>query len=177
MSGTRQTLVERLGAAGLARPQLAVEEAANVGLPLAIALVLLEEASAGRDEEGSPRFGLNVFGDDPDSDNPIRGGFVTFERYEEYLEHRRAGRGMQGVGPMQVRWHAFQDLADRMGGCWEPRYSMRVGFAHAKALIVRDGLAEGGVLYLEAAGRPREQIGDWAAQRDKWSAWLAGGEA
>ncbi len=166
-----RAVVDRLGAAGLKYPRTTVEEARNVGIPLSYALAFLEKATPGADADGAMRFGLNVFGDDPQSGNPVRGGAVTRSRYLEYVEHRRRGRGMQGVGPMQLRWYALQDLADRLGGCWQPRYSMRVGFAQAKALVRRDGRAAGAARY-DGGASADTWARDWLAKQNKWQRWL-----
>src|SRR4051794_30203410 len=126
--------VSAIAAAGCKYPRITVEEAATVGLPLSYALAFLEKESSGTDSDGSRAFGLNLFGHDAVA-NPVKGGFVTESRYDEYLHHRRAGRGAQGVGPCQLTWWEFQDRADALGGCWKPECNMRVGFGVAKALI------------------------------------------
>jgi len=33
---------------------------------------------------------------------------------------------MQGVGPAQLTWYEYQDAADLKGGCWKPKYNIRV---------------------------------------------------
>ena len=170
---SERELVDRLGRAGLLYPRTTVEEAGHVGIPLSYALAFLESESSGQDEEGAPAFGLNVFDDEESSANPVRGGVVTRERYMDYLAHRRAGRGLRGVGPMQVRWWAAQEAADRMGGCWLPRYSMRIGLAHAKALIRRHGI-EGAARY--RGGEASDAYGrEWSARASKWRSWLGQG--
>ena len=35
---------------------------------------------------------------------------------------------MQGVGPCQLTYWVLQDAADRLGGCWDWRCNVRVGF-------------------------------------------------
>ncbi len=124
-------LARKLRRNGVKHPRMTIAEARRVGLPLSYALAFLEKESSGKDHDGSAKIGLNLFGNDP-VDNPVKGGFVTEARYREYLRHRRAGRGMQGVGPCQLTWWEFQDMADREGGCWKPDANMRVGFGVAK---------------------------------------------
>ena len=73
----------------------------------------------------------NVFGHDRVA-NPIKsppGGLleVTEERYRTYRGHRDRGLGAQGVGPMQLTWPAFQDRADKAGGCWKVEPNIKVG--------------------------------------------------
>src|SRR4051812_16663004 len=109
-----EALVDFLRRRGLKHPRWMVEEARTIGLPLAYALAFLEKESTGRDRDGTVRFGLNLFGHDPVA-NPVRGGVVTHRRYDEYKAHRRRGLGMQGVGPMQLTWWEFQDIADEEG--------------------------------------------------------------
>lgn len=69
-------------------------------------------------------------------------GAVTRKKYLEYKQ-RRGHTRMQGVGPMQLTWWEFQDHADQLGGCWIPKYNMRVGFGMAKDLIRRYGYVRG----------------------------------
>lgn len=118
---------------GVAYPVSTVREARKAGLPLSLAIALLEQESGG---------GYNVFGHDPVR-NPVKGGKVTKKRYLLYKKYRQQGLGMQGVGPMQLTWYTFQDEADRLGGCWKVSYNMRVGFKHAASLIKQYGEREG----------------------------------
>jgi hypothetical protein len=115
------TLIERLRAAGIDSPRIAIQEAKRAGLPLELACALLEKESGG---------GANVYGHDPSIFSGA--GQVTRENYAQYKKQRIASgnRKMQGVGPCQLTWWEFQDQADAQGGCWRPRYNMRVGFLH-----------------------------------------------
>lgn len=118
---------------GFKYPVTTVREARNAGVPLSIACSILKQESGG---------GQNVFGHDGVK-NPIKGGKVTKDRYLAYKRYRIAGLGMQGVGPMQLTWYSFQDAADKLGGCWVPKYNMRVGFEHLAALIKSKGKYDG----------------------------------
>jgi len=44
---------------------------------------------------------------------------------------------------MQLTWYAFQDEADRLGGCWDPRINIRVGAQTLGKLVRQHGLAAG----------------------------------
>lgn len=113
---------------GIVYPVTTVEEADRAGISLSLACAVLMQESAG---------GHNVFGHDPVRN--IRGGQVTRARYELYRRQRKAGLGMQGVGPCQLTWWEFQDAADKLGGCWKPRYNIRVGFTRLGQLIKEHG--------------------------------------
>lgn len=76
--------------------------------------------------------GRNVFGHDrtPCADDRLpyrKGGPVTEAVYKAYRA-QRGECGMQGVGPSQLTWHAYQDRADAQGGCWLPEVNCRIGF-------------------------------------------------
>jgi len=161
-----EQLISRLAEMGLKYPRTTIEEARRVGLPLSFALAFLEKESSGRDGQGAA-FGLNLFGSDPVA-NPVKGGFVTEARYAEYLRNRKAGRGMQGVGPCQLTWYALQDMADHMGGCDKPRFNMRVGFAQAKALIRRYGKREGARRWNGSGAAAEHYADDWLAKQLRW---------
>lgn len=86
----------------------------------------------------------NIYGHDPVENRAPKGGHVTKHNYlNVYLPDRKAGKGMQGVGPCQLTWYELQDQATKMGGCWEPRYNMRVAFNQMHSLIKRYGYASG----------------------------------
>jgi hypothetical protein len=75
--------------------------------------------------------GENVFGHDPG--NFSGAGKVTKAKYLDYKRRRQSGAGMQGVGPMQLTWYSFQDMADDLGGCWRPYINVRVGLQILKS--------------------------------------------
>src|SRR5687768_10363640 len=102
---------------GIVIPVRAYRAAEKAGIPYAVACAFLMQESAG---------GQNVFGHDPTQF--VGAGKVTKKKYLTYRERRRAGKGMQGVGPMQLTWWEFQDAADEMGGCWKPYVNMLFAF-------------------------------------------------
>lgn len=101
---------------GIKIPYTAMRAADEAGLPYAVMCAVLEKESYG---------GMNVFGHDPTIF--VGAGKVTKKKYLEYKRQRQAGKGMQGVGPMQLTWWEFQDRADALGGCWKPYYNCLVG--------------------------------------------------
>jgi hypothetical protein len=126
----QQKLVAIMQQHGIRNPEVVYEEAARTHLDLALACALLVQESGG---------GGNVFGHDPTI--CIGWGAVTWLKYAAYKSRRRASgnRLMQGVGPCQLTWWSTQDEADREGGCWRPRFNMRVGFRHLYYNIRRYG--------------------------------------
>ncbi len=122
----------------------------------------------------------NVFGHDggPGHTNPVKsppGGVleVTRERYQEYLRHR--GRGLQGVGPMQLTSAHLQDRADDLGGCWQPGPNIRVGCEHLAAKIKARGLVAGVQAY---NGAPGDAYAKEVLERERaWRRRLAGASA
>lgn len=84
----------------------------------------------------------NVFGHD-DSIYSGAGG-VTRSKYANYKRQRGTpGRRMQGVGPAQLTWWEFQDMADLRGGCWIPSHNISLAFDHLAHLIVVNGKRAG----------------------------------
>ena len=109
-----------------------VLEARRAGIPVSLAFALVEQESNFK----------NVFGHDP---THHVGGDVTKARYAEYLRQRgKTGKGgMQGVGPTQLTWWEFQDVADALGGAWKPANNIRVGMWQLSRLIDQYGTREG----------------------------------
>jgi hypothetical protein len=105
-------------------------------IPISYALTLIEGESAFE----------NVFGHDPVA-NPIKGGRVSRARYYLYRFWRRRGRGMQGVGYTQLTWYAFQDAADKIGGCWRPYPNIVTGLGILKGHIHQHGLEAGAAAF------------------------------
>lgn len=104
---------------GIKNPYRAFRVSKETGLPYAVLCAILEKESAG---------GANVFGHDGGATGWASGwGRVTKRKYLRYKRGRQAGKGMQGVGPMQLTWWEFQDRADERGGCWKPYVNMVVG--------------------------------------------------
>ncbi len=120
---------------GMHSPYVAAIEAHRARLPYYLAFALMEQESGD---------GANIFGHDP---TIFAGaGQVTKDKYLAY-KRQRGQRLMQGVGPVQLTWWATQDQADRLGGCWRPKYNLRVGFSTLAALIRANGLVEGCARY------------------------------
>jgi hypothetical protein len=102
---------------GIKRPYTVMQVCDKVGLPFYVACAMLEIESSGGD---------NIFGHDPTIF--VGAGRVTKEKYLRYKAERKRTGKMQGVGPCQLTWFEYQDMADAKGGCWVPRYNMEVGF-------------------------------------------------
>ncbi len=101
------------------------KEAKRAGIPVSLGFALCQKES---------NF-TNVFGHDP---TIFAGaGKVTKAKYLAYKRERGSGGrgGMQGVGFTQLTWYSYQDAADKIGGCWRPRYQIRVAFEHLKELL------------------------------------------
>ncbi len=143
---------------GFKKPLTMLDEADRAGISHALAAALTEQESTN---------GSNVFGHDPVR-NTVKGGAVTEARYKEYKRQRKAGMGMQGVGPVQLTWWEFQDAADKMGGAWRPRYNWRVGFTRLRALIKEHGFAKGIERY-NGSGPAAEAYS--REVRQKWAKW------
>ncbi len=119
------TLVRRARAGGIVSPIRALLAARKAGLGFPVACSLLMQESSG---------GHNVFGSD--DGQPFEGaGEVTRAKYRAYLLRRNAGEGAQGVGPTQLTWPGYQDMADKLGGCWKPSINMRVGFGIVRGYL------------------------------------------
>lgn len=103
-----------------------IMQARKSGIPISLGFALIEKES---DFE-------NVFGHDPTDSIPDswKGTMVTKNKYLFY-KVRRPEHGMQGVGPAQLTWWAYQDQADKRGGCWIPKHNISVAFDHMAALI------------------------------------------
>ena len=162
------TLIERLRAAGIDSPRIAIDEATRAGLPLELACALLEKESGG---------GANVYGHDPSIFSGA--GQVTRENYARYKKQRIASgnRKMQGVGPCQLTWWEFQDQADAQGGCWRPRYNMRVGFLHLANLIKRYGQSDGARRYNGSGSAAEAYSRDLLVKARRWDSIIGGLEA
>lgn len=147
---------------GIVNPYAAMRVSDATGLPFAAMCAVLEIESGG---------GHNVFGHDGGVDGWASGwGKVTKAKYLRYKQGRIAGKGMQGVGPMQLTWWEYQDRADALGGCWKPYNNMVVG-----AQILADYKAKLG--NWKAVGRRYNgspEYGDkFAAAVAKWQARFA----
>jgi hypothetical protein len=136
------TAAGTLTAWGIVRASEVIELAAAANLPLAHACAMLENESAG---------GRNVWGGDnvPGRGVLYRPGTevmqVDYLRYRAAVQRREAGR--QGVGPTQLTYGPYQDEADAIGGCWDWRANVRVGFGVLSGLLRQHGPARGLAVY------------------------------
>lgn len=128
-------------------------EARDAGIPPSIALAL-------RQQESGILGDGNVFGHDPTIF--VGAGRVTKAKYLEYKHQRNRTdpRRMQGVGPLQLTYWTIQDEADRLGGCWVPKYNYRVGFRDLAGLIRQHGTRKGLAVYNGGAGSPNYHYAD-----------------
>lgn len=162
--GRQHHLIEAMTRHGIRNPLAAYEEAVRTGLSLPLACALLDQESGG---------GTNVFGHDPTI--CVGWGSVTWLKYATYKARRRASgnRLMQGVGPCQLTWWSTQDEADREGGCWRPRFNMRVGFRHLVYSIRRYG-EHAGIAAYNGSGPAAQHYADSVLARERiWKARLA----
>jgi hypothetical protein len=163
------TLVNTLSLWGVQLPDDVVELAATAGLPLVVAVSLLDQESAG---------GHNVWGSDGVSTGGvyIKGAPVTRETYLAYKTLRQAGRiGNQGVGPCQLTATGYQDQADALGGCWIPRNNMLVGFRVMADLIRRYGTSDGIRRYNGSGPWAETYRAQMLARINTWTARLGTG--
>jgi hypothetical protein len=145
---------------GMLNPFVAANEAHRAKLPYYIGYALMEQESGD---------GANIFGHDPTI--YAGAGQVTKDKYLAYKRQRGHSR-MQGVGPVQLTWWATQDAADRLGGCWRPKYSIRVGFQTLAALIRANGRHEGFRRYNGSGPAAEAYAKSLEAKAAKWKSRL-----
>jgi hypothetical protein len=122
---------------GIVIPQIAFDVSQQVGVPFWATCAFLMQESGG---------GHNVFGHD--AGMPFAGaGEVTESKYQAYKAERVKTGHCQGVGPMQLTFHTFQDEADAMGGAWMPVHNVTEGMRIVKQFV------DGGASWHEAARR------------------------
>lgn len=161
------SVADRLALWGILRPAEVVEIATAERLDLAAACVMLEKESSG---------GRNVWGSDPVPTGGyyVKGSEVTREDYERWRPHR-ARLGSQGVGPCQLTYPPLQDQADAIGGCWEWRANVRIGFRHLARLLATYG-ERGGFRRYNGSGSMAERYADDALARlERWRTRLGSG--
>ncbi len=149
---------------GCRRPLLAWREARRADVPFHVVCAYVEHESSG---------GKNIFGHDPTIF--VGAGKVTKTKYRAYKRERDRtapeNRRMQGVGPMQLTWWEFQDGADELGGCWNPRFNIR----YACDLLARYRREEGSWFAAAKRYNGSEDYAEHnAALRDKWRDILRG---
>jgi hypothetical protein len=140
-----------------------VLESRRHNLPISLGFALFEQESGF----------TNVFGHDP---TIFAGaGTVTRPKYVAYRTRRLASRNraMQGVGPGQLTWWETQDLADRMGGCWNPAINIRVALMTLAARIAENGYAKGIERYNGSGPAARAYSVSVRARADRWHDRLA----
>lgn len=144
------TPVDIAKAHGIVIPQIAWDVSQKIGVPFWATCAFLMQESAG---------GHNVFGHD--GGMPFEGaGDVTEAKYKAYKAERIKTGHCQGVGPMQLTFHTFQDEADAMGGAWMPIHNVTEG------MRVLKGFVDSGASWHEAArsyngtGEAAEQYAD-----------------
>lgn len=105
----------------------------------------------------------------------VKGGPVTRENYLAYRGLMRLGRiKRQGCGPAQCTSAYYQDLADELGGCWEPVPNMRAGLRGLQQLVARYGV-QGGARRYNGSGPQAEAYGrNFVARYRTWSNRLFG---
>jgi tellurite resistance protein len=96
----------------------------KTGAPIALLCAILSHETGFR----------NIYGRDRGRrPNPVRSPappqalVCTKENYRRYLQARNSGADANGVGPMQLTSHSYQDRADKLGGCWKPEINILVG--------------------------------------------------
>jgi hypothetical protein len=124
----------------------------------AAAVVLLKESGGGR----------NVWGHDNVVVAPgtyAKGAEVTEQAYLAYRAAVQSGRaGRQGCGPTQLTWSGYQDQADALGGCWDWRCNVTVGF-RALAQHIRNSGLRGGFRDYNGSGPAAETYADDAMSK------------
>lgn len=136
-----------------------VIEARKANIPVSIAFALIEQESNFR----------NVFGHDPVKmpEGVEKGSIVTKTKYIKYKKKRYAN-GAQGVGPAQLTYAGYQDQADRLGGCWKPRYNIEVAFKAISSLIAEKGKFEGIRSYNGSGPAAVAYANSVIAKQEKW---------
>jgi hypothetical protein len=157
-----------IAAHGIKRPDVTIRAAAEAGLELAAACVMLMAESGG---------GRMVWGSDAVSTGGTytKGGPVTRENYLAYRDAMKAGRiGRQGVGDCQLTSAEFQDRGDALGGCWDPYANQLSGFIGLANRIRQYG-TRGGFRAYNGSGPAAEAYADKRmAELSTWRARLAG---
>lgn len=156
-----------LRAGGILMPETMIRAAQLEGVSLAVAATILMKETGG---------GKNIYGHDgvPTGNTYVKGAVVTRDNYLAYRGWMRGGSGRrQGVGPCQCTSAQYQDVADALGGCWDPLANMRSGFRGMGALIKAYGVQQGARRY-NGSGPAAEKYGrDFAARHAPWAERLA----
>lgn len=137
------------------------------GIELAAAATIISMESNGR----------NVWGSDPVSTGGAytKGGAVTKANYLAYRSLMKAGKiGRQGVGPAQCTSAGYQDVADALGGCWDPIANYRSGFRGLQRLIGAYGTRDGARRYNGSGPAAERYAATFMARYATWKQRLAG---
>ena len=129
-------LARRANRAGARHSLRIVWEARRAGLPLSLALALVEQESAFR----------NVVGHDPGGPHP--GAAVTRQVVKDIL----ASPVSNGVGLTQLTYKPYIRKADRLGGAHRPKYQLRVGFQALADNVHRAGSLRAGIKAYNGTG-------------------------
>jgi peptidoglycan hydrolase-like protein with peptidoglycan-binding domain len=157
-----------LAAHGILRAAEVVQLARQAGLDLAAAATMLEKESGG---------GHNVFGHDKVNTGGIYvpGQPVTKEVFLRYKAARQRGEiGPQGVGPTQLTLPAFQDQADREGGCFDWTVNVKVGFGILAGEIRQHGVRDGFRAYNGSGDAAEKYAADAMQKLAVWQTRLGG---
>lgn len=161
------SLADILAAGGILRALEVVELAQAAKLDVACAAVLLVKESGG---------GRNVWGHDPvpTAGTYVPGGPVTRDNYRAYRDAVLAGKaGPQGCGPTQLTFRPLQAKADDLGGCWDWRVNVRVGFEHLAQLIRANGVRDGFARYNGSGSAAGRYADDAMTQLAVWQRRIA----
>jgi hypothetical protein len=167
-----QQLAETAKAHGAQYSLRIVWEARRAGIPISLGFALVEQETGFR----------NVWGHDPAPNggtSQLGGSKVTKAAYLAYRKRRGArGRGgMQGVGPCQLTWYAYQDKADQFGGCWVAKHNIRVAFELLAAQMRAHG-TRAGIRSYNGSGTSADRYAQQVLDRQrKWHRILTGGNA
>lgn len=151
-----------------------VLEARCAGIPISLGFALIEQESGFRNVYGHDPV-LSVLSGPPSKTVPRRGGPVTEINYRVYKKRRAEGMGMQGVGPGQLTWWATQDQADRLGGCWAPRYNIAMAFITLASYIKSRGSQRAGIKAYNGSGAAADRYASQVLKRQiSWHNRLKG---
>jgi hypothetical protein len=152
---------------GMGLAEELVHAAQLEGIELAAAATIISMESNGR----------NVWGSDPVSTGGAytKGGAVTKTNYLAYRSLMKAGKiGRQGCGPAQCTSSGYQDVADALGGCWDPVANYRSGFRGLQRLIAAYGTRDGARRYNGSGPAAERYAATFMARYATWKQRLAG---
>jgi hypothetical protein len=156
-------LLKMVKAAGHLHGPAIVAESKHEGLPLALALALVEQESGFQ----------NIFGCDlgPQSTAPWCHQRVTRNRVQALIAHVEAGGTSNGVGLTQLTSIGFIRQAEAEGGAHTLHAQCRIGFRILHGLIERHGEQIGIGAYNGGEGNPNlDYAKSVLALRDQWQA-------